>query len=114
MGFSEIIARIAASEPVGQQELLPYLCLERRDAKGWANKCLAEAYFKAGRPQDIKLAKMFVERAFELSGHSADLLPLYIAINMETNDIAAIKAAYKRLTIAAAAAGNIPLTAEYF
>jgi len=112
--FEATLSRIAGGESVCSTELLPYIFLERPDDREKANRLLAEAYFKSGRMEDLLYARTFVQRAWLLGRFSADLLPLYIQIHSALDDVPAIREAYKRLGIGAAARGDVSGAITYF
>jgi glycosyltransferase involved in cell wall biosynthesis/SAM-dependent methyltransferase len=112
--FDEVLSRIANGRDVAAPELLPYLCLETREQRCEVNAMLALAYSRGHTPEHIRQAKVFIQRAWNLSGFSADLLPVYIKIFSASDDIAGICDAYKRLGMKMAAQGNISETIRYF
>lgn len=114
MSFDAILSRIANGENVSSSELLPYLCLERREERANINLRLAEAFWNSGREDNLEQAKVFIHRAWLLSRFSAALLPLYIQIHSALDDIAAIREAYKRLGMIMASQGNVAEAIRYF
>ena len=114
MSFDAILSRIAEREQVSSSELLPYLCLERREHRANVNTLLAKAYFQAGREPDIQQAKVFIQRAWLLSRFSPELLPLYIQIYSALDDISGIREAYKRVGMTMASKGNLSEAIRYF
>ena len=112
--FDNLVARIAASEPVSPDELLPYLCLEGRAQRAEVNAMLAEAYSRTPTEAGLRQAQVFIRRAWLLSGFSADLLPLYTKISSALNDTPDIREALKRLGMKAAARGDISEAIRYF
>jgi glycosyltransferase involved in cell wall biosynthesis len=114
MSFDEVLARVAGGGSVAPAELLPYLCLERREQRARANARLAEAYLKSGREENLPHAGVFVRRAWLLRRFSPDLLPLYVEIHAALGDVAAIREAYKRLGMATAARGEVSEALRYF
>ncbi|PYS46240.1 MAG: hypothetical protein DMF68_19775 [Acidobacteria bacterium] len=112
--FDAILARIATGAKVSSSELLPYLCLPGRTERSAVNSMLADAYLQRETAADLKQARVFIERAWLLSGFSKDLLPLYTKICAALKDAPAMREAYKRLGMAAAADGNIPEAIDYF
>lgn len=114
MSLDATLARIAGGESVSQTELLPYICVEDREERTSINRRLAEAYLQSGREEDLQHARVFVRRAWLLGGFEADLLPLYTQIHAALNDIPAIRDAYKRLGMAAAARGDVAEAISYF
>ena len=112
--FENILSRIVNGEHIAPSELLPYLCLESKKQRCQINYALAEAYFQIETKESLEQAKVFVQRAWELSGFSAEVLPFYIKICKALDDIADIREAYKRLGMKMAAEGNISDTIRYF
>jgi glycosyltransferase involved in cell wall biosynthesis len=112
--FDEVLSRIANGRDVAPSELLPYLCSETREQRCEVNAMLALAYSRGYTAEHIRQAKVFIQRAWNLSGFSADLLPLYIKISSALDDIGGIRDAYKRLGMKMAAEGNISETIRYF
>ncbi len=112
--FNEILACVAAGETIVPSELLPYLCSESREKRASVNRKLAETYAQVGTLEHLEQAKVFVRRAWLLSGFSADLLPLYIKIFSSLNDTETIREAYKRLGMQMASQGNITGAIRYF
>jgi hypothetical protein len=112
--FAEVLARIAGGESVSSTELLPYIFLERPDERERCYRLLAQAYFESGRPENLSPARSFVQRAWLVGGCRTDLLPLYIKIHSALDDIPAIRDAFKRLGIAAAARGDVATAISYF
>jgi glycosyltransferase involved in cell wall biosynthesis len=114
MSFDRILSRIANGESVPSSEILPYLCLERRERRADVNRLLAEAYWRSGRESNLESARVSVRRAWLLGGFSPDLLPLYTQIHSALEDIPAIRDAYKRLGMTAAARGDVAGAVNYF
>jgi len=113
MDFDKVLSRIVNGGHVAPSELLPYLCLEGKKQRAEVNKALAEAYFQIETEESLEQAKVFIQRAWVLSGFSADVLPLYIKISSALDDIAGIRDAYKRLGMKMAAQGSISETIRY-
>src|SRR5215213_5071274 len=114
MSLEATLSRIAGGESVSQTELLPYICAESREERARINRLLAQAYFQSGREEDLQHARVFVQRAWLLAGFEPDLLPLYTQIHAALDDIPAIREAYKRVGIAAAARGDVSQAITYF
>ena len=114
MSLEATLSRIAGGESVSQAELLPYISFEGREQRARINRLLAEAYFKSGRKEDLHHARVFVQRAWLLGGFPAHLLPLYTQIHSALDDIPAIRHAYKRLGMLAAARGDVSEAINYF
>ena len=114
MSFEAILSRIGGGESVPPAELLPYLCMERRERRAEVNKLLAEACWRAGREEHVRHAAVFVRRAWRLSRFHPDLLPLYTQIHSALGDVEAIREAYKRVGAAAAARGDVSEAVRYF
>jgi glycosyltransferase involved in cell wall biosynthesis len=114
MSLHAILSRIGSGEAVPSAELLPYLCLERREQRATVNHLLAEAYWKSGREEFRTFASVSIKRAWLLSGFSPEVLPLYTEIHSALDDIPAIREAYKRLGIAAAERGDVTEAIRYF
>jgi glycosyltransferase involved in cell wall biosynthesis len=114
MSLDAILSRIVMGEAVPQSELLPYLCLERREQRAYVNSILAAAYFKSGREANLQHAKVFIQRAWLLSRSSPQLLSLYKQIYSAVDDIPGIREAYKRVGMSMAAKGDISEAIKYF
>ncbi|MET0624607.1 MAG: hypothetical protein ABW250_16635 [Pyrinomonadaceae bacterium] len=114
MSLDAILSRVESGESVPPAELLPYLCLERREQRAEVNLLLAGAHLRAGGGQNLARARVFVGRAWLLSGHSPELLPRCTEIHAALDDVDAIRAAYKRLGIATAARGEASEALRYF
>ena len=114
MSLEATLSRIAGGESVSQTELLPYICAEGREERARTNRLLAEAYFHSGRKEDLQHARVFIQRAWLLARFEPDLLPLYTQIHAALDDIPAIREAYKRVGIAAAARGDVSQAITYF
>ncbi|HEY3028087.1 MAG TPA: glycosyltransferase [Pyrinomonadaceae bacterium] len=112
--FDAILTRITAGERIAAPELLPYLCLEERAQRAEVNAQLADAYFHASTPEHIAQAKIFAQRAWLLTGFSAELLPLYTRILSATGDTERIREAYKRAGIEAGRQGRIADALRFF
>lgn len=109
--FEKILERIRGGGTVKSSELLPYLCLEKREARCNANFRLAEAFAETN---NFEQARVFITRAWILSRFSADVLPLYVKIHSELNDIDSIRGAYKRLGMIESSKGNVAEALKYF
>src|SRR4029079_1025016 len=114
MSLEAILSRIASGERVPHTQLLPFICLEDRNERADVSYRLAEGYFNSGGDENLKRARVFVQRAWQLSDFSADLLPLYTQIHSALDDIPKIREAYKHLRIAAAARGDVAEAISYF
>src|ERR1044072_3483317 len=114
MSLEAILSRIASGESVPHTQLLPFICLEDRNERADVNYQLAQAYFKSGSAEDLQRARVFVQRAWQLSNFRADLLPLYTQIHAALDDVPKIREAYKHLGIAAAARGDVTEAISYF
>ncbi|MCA1614777.1 MAG: hypothetical protein LC795_13765 [Acidobacteria bacterium] len=114
MSFEAILSRIAGGESFSSAELLPYLCLERREQRAEVNRLLAEACWRTGGEENIRQAKVFIRRAWLLSGFSPELLPLYEQIYSALDDIPGIREAYKRAGVLRAARGDVAEAIRYF
>ena len=112
--FENTLARIVNGEHIAPSELLPYLCLESKNQRCQVNYALAEAYLQNETNESLEQAKVFIQRAWVLSGFSTDVLPLYVKIFCTLSDTAGIREAYKRLGMKNAAAGKISKTIRYF
>jgi glycosyltransferase involved in cell wall biosynthesis len=113
-GLTGILSHIANGEIVEASELLPYLCLESRQQRSEVNAMLADAFIQGKSPDHLQRAKVFIQRAWTLSGGSADLLPLYSQIYAALNDTASIREAYKQMGMKAATENNISSAINYF
>lgn len=114
MSLDAILSRIAGGESASSSELLPYLCLERRERRADVNALLAAAYLQSGSEDHLRRAKVFIRRAWLLSRSSPDLLPLYTEIHSALDDIPAIREAYKRVGMAMASRGDVSEAIRYF
>ena len=112
--FAAVLGRIATGERISASEILPYLCLESRAQRSEVNALLADAYAQTQTAENLEQAKVFIQRAWILSGGSAELLPLYTKIFSALKDTASIRDAYKRLGMKAAAQKNISEAIRYF
>ncbi len=112
--FETAVARIANGADSDASELLPYLCAAGTNQRASANIRLAEAYLQIDTPERLSQARIFAERAWVLSGFSAETLPLYERILRATGDAEALREAYKRIGIAAARRGAFPQAINYF
>jgi glycosyltransferase involved in cell wall biosynthesis len=104
MDFEALLRRIRDTGMADQAAMLPYLCSESREERGRANYRLAEAFADVG---DFAQARVFIERAWLLLRFPEEALPLYKKICEETNDIEALRAAYKRQGMRFASEGKI-------
>ena len=111
MDFEKLLVRIKSGNSVKSSELLPYLCMEKSEDRSYTNFRLAEAYSEIG---NLQQAKIFISRAWMLSGFSSDILALYTKIHSELNDIESIREAYKRLGMVEASKDNIAGALKYF
>ncbi|HEX6182900.1 MAG TPA: hypothetical protein VFZ44_03240 [Pyrinomonadaceae bacterium] len=114
MSLDAILSRVESGESVPPSDLLPYLCLERREQRAEVNALLARAYFRAGGGQNLAHAGAFVRRAWLLGRFPPDLLPLYTEIHTALDDVEAIREAYKRVGMRAAARGDADEAIKYF
>jgi glycosyltransferase involved in cell wall biosynthesis len=112
--FKSILARIAGGELPTSHQLLPYLCLESRGQRALVNEMLADACVQAGTHQHLEQARIFIQRAWLLSGGSADLMPLYSRIASGLNDALSMREAYKQLGMRAAARQDISAAIAHF
>lgn len=114
MSLAAVLSRIESGESVSSEELLPYLCLERREERAAVNRLLAEAYWKSGREEHRGHARVSVRRAWLLGRFSPELLPLYTEIHAALGDVQGIRDAYKRVGMAAAERGDVAAALDYF
>jgi len=114
MSLEAILSRIAKGETIPPAELLPYLCLERREQRVTVNLLLARAHFKRGGPENLQLAREFISRAWLLSRYSPLLLNRYVQIHAAVDDIESVRDAYKRVGIDMASQGKIGEALGYF
>ena len=110
-GLDKLLDRIVNRELVRSGEILPFLCLEKRSERCRVNFGLAEAFSKVGNKLQ---ARIFMDRAWILSGFSAEILPLYLKIHSELDDLDPIREAYKRLGIIKAGEKKIGDAIRYF
>src|SRR5574341_126193 len=114
MKLEEILSEIAKGGRISATELLPYLCLGHRDQRARVNFLLAQAYMQSGRGDFLPHAQTCIQRAWQLSRFSRDLLPLLIEIHLALGDVATIREAYKRLGMESAREKNIDEAIKYF
>jgi glycosyltransferase involved in cell wall biosynthesis len=112
--FEQLLSRIATGRTVPQEELLPFLCLERKVDRAQVNALLADSYSQRQTEESFKLAGNFIRRAWLLSDFDPKLLDLYVKILSQLRDIEGIRDAYKRVGIAAARRGNLNDAIRYF
>ncbi|WP_055073740.1 glycosyltransferase [Pseudanabaena sp. 'Roaring Creek'] len=112
MEFQEAIEKIKSGiEEIDQHILLPYLSSEKATERFYYNFHLAQAFVEV---EKFEQAKSFIERAWFLSRFSEEVLPLYILINKQLQDVSAIQQAYKRLGMIASKKGKIIDSINYF
>ncbi len=111
MNFQEAVEKIKSGMEVDQHILLPYLSSEKSKERFLYNFQLAQAFAEI---KSFEQAKPFIERAWFLSKFSEEVLPLYILINKQLEDIFAIQQAYKRLGMIASKKGKIIDSINYF
>jgi predicted O-linked N-acetylglucosamine transferase (SPINDLY family) len=109
--FEDLVVNISKGNVVAESILLPFLCSEAKEKRCEINARLASAYTKAGK---FEQARVFIQRAWVLSGFSSDLVPLYNEICSSLGDIASIRDVYKRLGLKRAAEGDISGAIHYF
>ncbi len=114
MSLEVLLSRIEKGEPVSPADLLPYLTLGRKEQRANVNALLAAAYSRSTRTGDLKQAKIFIQRAWFLSGFSRELLPLYVQIYSALDDISGIRDACKRVGMMMASEGHLAEAISYF
>lgn len=114
MSLDAVLSRIEKGEPVSPADLLPYLSLGRREQRANVNALLAAAYSRSARTADLEQAKIFIQRAWFLSGFSRQLLPLYVQIYSALDDISGIRDACKRVGMMMAWEGHLAEAISYF
>ena len=102
--FSNVVSAIAKGLPVSSEELLPHICQESKGERVRANYKIAEAYFEA---ENFTQAKVFIQRAWDLSEFAEECVPLFIKIHSALNDIASVREVHKRLGIKKASGNDI-------
>jgi glycosyltransferase involved in cell wall biosynthesis len=112
--FNDILARVAMGAHITAADILPYLSVESRDQRCEVNAMLADAYAQGATEEHLQQARIFMQRAWLLSGGSAALLPLYSRISAAFHDGASMREAYKRLGMKAAAQKNVSEAIHYF
>ncbi len=111
VGLDKLLKGIASGKPVKSDDLLPYLCLENVEERRDVNIDLAKAYFESG---NFRQAKVFIDRAWLLSGFSESILPLYIDVHRKLGDMDSIREGYKRLGMIKAESGELESALSYF
>jgi glycosyltransferase involved in cell wall biosynthesis len=111
MDFQEAVEKIKSGIEVDQHILLHYLSSEKSKERFSCNFQLAQAFAEI---ENFEQAKPFIERAWFLSRFSEEVLPLYILINKQLQDISAIQQAYKRLGMIASKKGKNIDSINYF
>src|SRR6185295_1572834 len=114
MTLDALLSQIEKGEAVSPADLLPYLCLERKEQRANVNALLAAAYARSARTVDLEQAKIFIQRAWFLSGFSRQLLPLYVQVYSALDDIPGIRDAYKRVGMMMASEGHLAEAIFYF
>ncbi len=114
MSLEVLLSRVEKGEPVSPADLLPYLTLGRKEQRANVNALLAAAYSRSTRTGDLKQAKIFIQRAWFLSGFSRELLPLYVQIYSALDDISGIRDACKRVGMMMASEGHLAEAISYF
>ncbi len=112
--LNSILSRIANGDAIAASELMPYLCLESKQQRSEVNAMLADAFMQSEVSGREQRAKVFIQRAWSLSGGSVELLPLYSRIHQALGETASIREAYKQLGMKAAAEENISDAIKYF
>lgn len=102
--LQQLIARIESGENVASREFIAHLGNPNLPARIEACLALANAYLRRG---DEARAGGLVERAWWLSGQSAELLETYVHFKHNAGDIAAIRAAYRHQGMIAACEGRV-------
>src|SRR6185295_6357400 len=64
MTLDALLSQIEKGEAVSPADLLPYLCLERKEQRANVNALLAAAYARSARTVDLEQAKIFIQRAW--------------------------------------------------
>lgn len=111
MKFDTLLASIRNGEHLNSSDFLPFLCRESKAERYQINIKIAEAYSEKG---DYVLAKSFIIRAFEFSGFSSSVLPLFLKIHSAIGDFESIRNAYKRLGMIESYRGNVCESLKYF
>ncbi len=111
MELNDLLSNITRGDFLKPYDILPFLCSETKEERCQVNFKLAKAYLEA---QNIHQAKTFIRRAWVLSEFSPDVLPLYVKIHAQLNDIESIQSAYRTLGMKEAAAKNIAEAINYF
>ena len=109
--FDALLRAIATGAQIDSEALLPYLCLESRQDRLWANYCLAEAFQKASNHAQ---AAVFIQRVWNLSVGDEKYLPLFIDIHAATGDVESIRHAHKALGLKKAAAAKVTQALDHF
>ena len=109
-----LLSRIASGGDVSQDELLPYLCLERKADRAVVNALLADAFFQRQDQQSLQRAGHFIQRAWLLSEFAPELIELYVKILSKLGNVDGIREAYKRLGIDAGQRGDVANALQYF
>jgi len=101
--YATVQAAPTSEGPLGPEELLGRLGVEGLGERVEANLRLAADLLAAGA---AARARPFAARAFQLSGAAREVLPLFERVHLALGDFAAVRAARKRVGLAAAAAGD--------
>ncbi len=105
--LEELIVSIVPGQRITSEQLFPVLCRTDLKQRCDFNQQLAKACLDTGDADHLRQAKVFIDRAWVLSGFSAHVLPLYIEIYAALEDIPGIREAYKRLGMESARRGEI-------
>jgi glycosyltransferase involved in cell wall biosynthesis len=107
--LQQALDRIGRREPLDAAALLAALGAEEPGARATASLALARAHEAAGQ---LDQARGAVQRAFLLAGGSREVLDHFVRIHRALGDAPAIRAARKRVALAAAQAGDVAATLE--
>jgi glycosyltransferase involved in cell wall biosynthesis len=112
--FEALLERIAHGYNARSTELLPYLCSETVAQRCEINARLALAYCQS--PTDVRLqkARVFIQRAWVLSGFADELIPVCHRIYSCSGHASELGEVYKRAGMKKAEQGNVPDAIHYF
>lgn len=109
--FDRLARRIAKKETFTPEELIPYLCLELVNDRVYVNYHLGCAFHYAG---DNEQAKVFIERAWNLSGFDQSIFISYKTIQLAVGNVEAVRESHKRAGLLAATNNDFASALEHF
>lgn len=109
--FDKLLTDISAGVEVDSDAVLPYLCMDLREDRLWANVSLAMAFHQAGNSRQ---AVELMRRAWLFSDRDERYLDLFVQVHVADSDIESIREAYKELGIRAASENKIAKALRHF